>query len=95
MRPLMRNTGMRLSSVYYILMPPSLSDHPHGGRHRVAALEYLHHLPRLPRIGITTTQTLDSPQHRRDDAPLLGNPNSHSLPGSPPQRRLFLTQKNG
>jgi hypothetical protein len=89
MRPPMRNTGLRLSSVYSILMPPSLSDHPHGGRHRVAALVYLRHLLHPPRIGITTTQMLDSPQHRRDD------PNSHSLPSSPPQRRLILTQKNG
>ena len=69
MRLLMRNTGLRLSSVYYILMPPSLSDHPHGGRHHVAALVYLRHLLHPQRIGITTTQMLDSPQHCRDDAP--------------------------
>ena len=65
MRPPMRNTGLRLSSVYSILMPPSLSDHPHGGQHHVTALVYLRH----PRIGITSTQMLDSPQHRCNDAP--------------------------
>ena len=38
---------------------------PTWGPTCVAALVYLRH----PRIGITTTQMLDSPQHRRDDAP--------------------------
>ena len=89
MRPPMRNTGLRLSSVYSILMPPSLSDHPHGGQHRVAALMYLRHLLCPPRIGIMTTQMLDSSQHHRDNAPPLSNPNSHSLPSSPPQRHLL------
>ncbi len=63
--------------------------------HEVAVLVSLRHLLRPPRIGVTTTQMLNSPQHRRDDAPLLSNPSSHSLPNSPPQHSLFLIKKNG
>jgi hypothetical protein len=69
MRPPMRNIGVHLSNVYSIPMPPSLSDHPHGGHHRVAVPVSPRRLLCPPWTGITTTQTLGSAQHHHGNAP--------------------------
>ena len=49
--------------------PPTWGPTP-----RRSTLVYLRHLLRPPRIGITTTQMLDSPQHRRNEPPPSATP---------------------
>ena len=74
---------MHLSNVYSIPMPPSLSNHPHGGQCRAAVPVSPRCLLRPPRTGITTTQMLGSPQHHHGHSPPPRQPQQPQPPVQP------------